>query len=127
MLEMRLRIACSLPVAALAGVLALLPTTQAQERIDNVDATLVAKVEQRVQAWQPTPEERRLDDIAWARDLRVALQLASDNKRLVFLFTYSGCAEPGTAGVPCFCSLTAAVPSASTPSPSSAAEGALPP
>jgi hypothetical protein len=64
----------------------------AQDRTASDDA-LIAKVDQRVQAWQPTAAERRLDDIAWAKDLRDALRLAKDNRRPVFLFTYSGCAE----------------------------------
>jgi hypothetical protein len=54
------------------------------------DMDLVARVDKRVQAWQPTGAEHRLDDVGWAKDLREALRLAKDNGRPVFLFTYSG-------------------------------------
>ena len=54
------------------------------------DMDLVARVDKRVQAWQPTGAEQRLDDVGWAKDLREALRLAKDNGRPVFLFTYSG-------------------------------------
>jgi hypothetical protein len=76
----------------LAGIVPL-TGTQAQDKSVAADAALIAKVDKRVQAWQPTHEERLLDDIAWAKDLRDALRLAKDNGRPVFLFTYSGCAE----------------------------------
>jgi hypothetical protein len=54
------------------------------------DRGLSARVDQRIQAWQPTREERRLDDIGWARDIRDALRLARQHGRPIFLFTYSG-------------------------------------
>jgi hypothetical protein len=53
----------------------------------------IAKIDRRVEAWQPTKEERRLDDIGWASDIRDALRLAKEHKRPIFLFTYSGSAE----------------------------------
>ncbi len=51
---------------------------------------LTARVEKRVQAWQPTQAERRLDDIGWAKDIRDALRLAREHHRPLFLFSYSG-------------------------------------
>jgi hypothetical protein len=54
------------------------------------DGALAARVDKRIQAWQPTSAERRLDEIGWAKDLRDALRLAKENSRPVFLFTYSG-------------------------------------
>jgi hypothetical protein len=89
----KLRTAGVLLTAGLAGAVALLPAAPAQDKTGDEDTALIAKIDKRVQAWQPTPEERRLDDIAWAKDLRDALRLAKDNGRPVFLFTYSGCAE----------------------------------
>jgi hypothetical protein len=49
-----------------------------------------AWVDARVAAWQPTPEERRIDEIGWAPDIRQALRLARENRRPVFLFTHDG-------------------------------------
>jgi hypothetical protein len=57
-----------------AGLVGLLPGARAHDQIGNEDTALIAKIDKRVQAWQPTPEERRLDDIAWAKDLRDALR-----------------------------------------------------
>jgi hypothetical protein len=54
------------------------------------DAELAAWVDERVRDWQPTPEERRFDEIGWARDIRDALRLAREQDRPVFLFTYDG-------------------------------------
>jgi hypothetical protein len=88
-----LRIAGVLLAAALAGAVALRPGARAQDKAGDEDAALFAKIDKRAQAWQPTAEERRLDDVGWAKDLRDALRLAKDNNRPVFLFTYSGCAE----------------------------------
>ena len=34
---------------------------------------LKERIDKRVQAWQPRKEERRLDDIGWAKDIRDAL------------------------------------------------------
>jgi hypothetical protein len=54
------------------------------------DGDLAAWVDRRVHDWQPTPEERRLDDIGWAKDIRAAERLAKEHGRPVFLFTYDG-------------------------------------
>lgn len=51
---------------------------------------LRARVEKRVQAWQPRREERRLDDIGWAKDIRDALHLARQHHRPIFFFSYDG-------------------------------------
>jgi hypothetical protein len=56
------------------------------------DEALTARVDKRIQAWQPTAAERRLDDVGWAKDLQDALRLAKNHGRPVFLFTYSGSA-----------------------------------
>lgn len=47
-------------------------------------------VGQRVVQWQPQPEERRFDEIGWAKDLRSARQLAAKHNRPIFLFTMDG-------------------------------------
>jgi hypothetical protein len=66
--------------------------TDAQQKPSD-DKALPAWVEKRVQAWQPTVDERRIDQVAWAKDLRTAQKLAKDNDRPVFLFSYSGSDE----------------------------------
>ena len=62
------------------------------------DGDLAAAVEQRVRAWQPTRAERRLDQIGWAPDLRTALRLAKEHRRLLFLVSHGG--DLGTARCP---------------------------
>jgi hypothetical protein len=47
-------------------------------------------VDQRVKEWQPTAEEKRFDEIGWAKDIREAEKLAKENNRPVFLFTHDG-------------------------------------
>lgn len=52
-------------------------------------------VRQRVHQWQPTREERRLDEIGWARNIREAERLAKQHTRPVFLFTHDGTIATG--------------------------------
>lgn len=56
------------------------------------DAAWVGK---RVEAWQPTKEERAFDEIGWARNLREAVRLGKEHQRPVFLFTYDGASLSG--------------------------------
>jgi hypothetical protein len=49
-----------------------------------------AWVDERVDAAQPTADERRIDRIGWARDIRSALRLGREHGRPVFLFTMDG-------------------------------------
>ena len=49
-----------------------------------------AWVDDRVSALQPTAEERRIDQIGWAGDIRAALRLGREHNRSVFLFTMDG-------------------------------------
>lgn len=51
---------------------------------------VVAVVDQRVLAWQPVAKERRIDQIAWAQDIRAALRLGRESGRPIFLFTHDG-------------------------------------
>jgi hypothetical protein len=48
------------------------------------------RVGRRVRSFQPTAEERRFDEIGWARDIREARRLAREHGRPVFLFTHDG-------------------------------------
>ena len=49
-----------------------------------------AWVEKRIQDWQPTKDERRFDQIGWAKDLPDALRLGKEKGRPIFVFTHKG-------------------------------------
>ncbi|MFT4546859.1 MAG: hypothetical protein ACI8XO_000181 [Verrucomicrobiales bacterium] len=49
-----------------------------------------AWVAAQIASWQPKPEEKQLDEIGWANDIRHALRLAEQRRRPVFLFTHDG-------------------------------------
>jgi hypothetical protein len=49
-----------------------------------------SRIDRRIELWQPTRDERRFDDIAWADDIRAALKLGKENNRPIFLFTHKG-------------------------------------
>jgi hypothetical protein len=87
--ELKFRLALVL-VAGLAGTGVLGQQALSAGKSAADDRGLSARVDKRVQAWQPTREERRLDDIGWAKDIRDALRLAKQHGRPLFLFTYSG-------------------------------------
>ena len=55
----------------LLGVIAA--SAGAQEKRD------IAWIDQRIEAWQSTKDERRFDDIAWVADLRTAMKLAKEH------------------------------------------------
>jgi len=50
----------------------------------------VAWIQTRVQEMEVKKEERRLDEIGWAKDIREAQRLAREAGRPVFLFTHDG-------------------------------------
>jgi hypothetical protein len=68
------------------------PARGDKPRTAKQDASWVA---QRVDAWQPIPEERAFDQIGWAKDLGEAQRLAKQHRRPVFLFTYDGASLSG--------------------------------
>ena len=47
-------------------------------------------LDERIAAVWPAPEEKRFDQIGWAKDIRSAEELAKKNGRAVFLFTHDG-------------------------------------
>ena len=57
---------------------------------DAADDDLATTVEQRVRDWQPTKDERLLDQVGWASDLVEARRLAKKHGRPLFVFTYNG-------------------------------------
>jgi hypothetical protein len=77
--------------AAVALSLGLLPCCWADSpRGSANERAWVAWLDHRIQDWQPTPQERRFDEIGWARDIRTAERLARQHGRPVFLFTFDG-------------------------------------
>ena len=87
------RAAALLLAAGLVGVGTPPPRADAGDGPATDGAGLGARIDRRVREWQPTREERRLDDIGWASDIRDALRLAREYHRPIFLFTYSGSSE----------------------------------
>lgn len=54
------------------------------------DEDITVLVKQRVRDWQPTKDERLLDQVGWASDLVEAKRLAKKHQQPLFVFTYSG-------------------------------------
>ncbi|GEM_PF-1228643 len=78
-------------MAGAAAAAGLINQDALSEEIQTADKdSLRTRVEKRAQAWQPRKEERRLDDIGWAKDIRDALRLAREHHRPIFFFSYSG-------------------------------------
>jgi hypothetical protein len=84
--------AALLVAAGLIGTGLFAPPPRAADKAAPADGDPAARVDKTVQAWQPLKEERRLDDIGWAKDIRDGLRLAKEHNRPIFLFTYSGSA-----------------------------------
>jgi hypothetical protein len=73
-----------LPAVFVVGLLT------AADKKPVADADLAKWVDERVKERQPTDAERRMDEIAWVKDIREAERLAKENNRPVFLFTHDG-------------------------------------
>ena len=71
-------------IAASSAASAPLPASEARRANDY------AWVQSRAKQLEPTANERRIDEIGWARDIREAERLAKANQRPVFLFTHDG-------------------------------------
>jgi hypothetical protein len=54
------------------------------------EARDTAWVDKRVAEIQPTSDERKIDRIGWAADIRTALALGKTHNRPIFLFTHDG-------------------------------------
>jgi hypothetical protein len=70
-----------------ASVLSALIVTGAEGAASTRDFSWI---EQRVDELQPSPKEKRFDEIGWAKDIRSAKKLAQEHNRPVFLFTHDG-------------------------------------
>jgi RNA polymerase sigma factor (sigma-70 family) len=55
------------------------------------------QVDRRVREWQPRPEERRFDEIAWARDLKEAIRLSKESGRPVVVLAHVAYVNTGRA------------------------------
>src|SRR5260221_14582570 len=80
-------------IAAMFGLLTGLAGSSAPFQTVTGNQTVedwTGRIDQRIQAWQPTKDEHFLDQIGWAKDIRDALRLAKEHQRPIFLFTYSG-------------------------------------
>ena len=47
-------------------------------------------VQRRIEEIEPRAEEKRFDEIGWAKDIREARGLSAEHNRPVFLFTHDG-------------------------------------
>ena len=65
-------------------------TTKTGASLAPSDKELTAWVDQRVKDWQPTKDERRFDEIGWAKDIREAKHPGKQHDPPVFLFTMKG-------------------------------------
>ena len=72
-----------------SGVLWLSIFLLAALRASSAELSFEA-VQQRVAELQPKAEEKRFDEIGWAKDIREAKRLAKEHNRPVFLFTHDG-------------------------------------
>lgn len=64
--------------------------TAIPQAANAADDEFEAMIKQRVEDWQPTKDERLLDQVGWASDLVEAKRLAKKHERPLFVFTYSG-------------------------------------
>ncbi len=48
------------------------------------------KIDEKIKAWQPLPEERRFDQIGWAKSIPEALRLAKEHNRPLFVMAHVG-------------------------------------
>jgi len=70
--------------------LALLGAVAVQEPTKASSGDEFARVEQWVKDWQPTAEDRRFEEIGWAKDIPEAIRLSKQHARPIFVFTHKG-------------------------------------
>jgi hypothetical protein len=56
----------------------------------GLEADPAATVDRVVEGLAPTADERRFDEIGWARDIREGRRLSRESGRPLFLFTHDG-------------------------------------
>jgi hypothetical protein len=77
-------------VLSLLAVAAAFGLLSAADRPAVADKDVKTFVDQRVEEWHPTADERRFDEVGWSTSLVEAERLAKEHKRPVFLFTHDG-------------------------------------
>ena len=77
-------------VIALLRSLALLGASALQEPGSAGPADEFARIDKWIKDWQPTAEDRRMEEIGWAKDIPEAIRLSKQHNRPVFVFTHKG-------------------------------------
>lgn len=75
---------------ALLRMLTLLGATALQEPAKTAPADEFARIDKWVQDWQPTAQDRRMEEIGWAKDIPEAIRLSKVHNRPVFVFVHKG-------------------------------------
>jgi hypothetical protein len=75
---------------AVLRTLALLGAMAVQEPSKTSPGDEFARIDQWIQGWQPTAEDRRMEEIGWAKDIPEAIRLSKLHARPVFVFTHKG-------------------------------------
>jgi len=57
---------------------------------DDVRPPEFARIDEKIREWEPRPEERRFDEIGWAKTLPHAIRLARESGRAVFVVAHVG-------------------------------------
>ncbi len=83
----------ALTLLLLGAVVANMCSAQAVE--PPTDEELSAWLDKQIESVLPKSEEKKFDEIGWAKDIREALQLAKQHSRPVFLFTHDGQMDTG--------------------------------
>lgn len=85
-------VAAKLGAAAMAAV-AILSTAAALWSggvPDDVRPPEFSRIDEKIREWQPRPEERRFDEIGWAKGLAEGLRLARESGRGLFVVAHVG-------------------------------------
>jgi len=75
---------------AVLRTLALLGAMAVQEPAKTPPGDDFARIDQWIRDWQPTAEDRRFEEIGWAKDIPDAIRLSKQHARPVFVFTHKG-------------------------------------
>jgi len=74
-------------IASLLTVAALWGTPAAQD-IGKADE--FGRIDRWIQEWQPTPGDRKFEEIGWVKEISEAMKLGKQHGRPVLVFTHKG-------------------------------------